>query len=587
MTSTSPSPPSHATYLTWQRAGRHVARRSLGRLGSFRRESERRSPTCLFEPPVRNDVRGGPATASSTGDCYERHPQLVDDSIEAISRALAGTGEPAGDVGADSTDQRPPSPFHYSPAVSADAVAPVISTVVLSWNRADLLERTVTSYLTTVTVPYELVIVDNGSTDGAAELVRDLSIRYPVIKTILLSTNEGGEAINRGLEWSRGRLLHISENDIDYLPGWDTAVLEAFAAFPSLGQLSLFGPVPTDDEIWEMTPSVLRHAAGRIVYETTVNVGTTSVLRRELWDQGLRVSTIETGSSGSVKLPDDAALSRSVRQLGYMSAFAERYLVRNMGHEGAEFERRPTYYAENYRHKPWVGEDGWRDRIRKHEKRARPQRTSFLFSDETFSAEKSSPSPSCPEPYLWSMIDGWTAEVETLEFLYGLVRLVKPLRALETGTWHGRAARAIGRALMVNGRGRLVTLEVDCESHAIAAEHVAQSGLSDVVEVLNVSSLEYVPPEPVDFLLLDSDLSIRGAEFEWFRPYLLDGALVLFHDTSPSHGVVLDAVRDLVARGLLTAIHLQTPRGLSVCHYAAGPARALRDSEDQRTEAIP
>lgn len=454
-----------------------------------------------------------------------------------------------------------------------DSSDPVISTTVLSWNRGDLLERTVRSYLDTITVPHELLIVDNASTDGTAELIQQLAVQHPAIRPILLPTNEGGEAINRGLEESRGAFLHISENDVEYLPAWDTKVLDVFACFPSLGQLSPFGPVPTDEEVWQTMPSVLRHAAGRIVYETDANVPTTSVLRRELWDRGLRVSTIPTGATAAVRLPDDAALSASVRQLGYMTAFADRYLVRNVGHEETEFDQRPDDYAENYRHKPWVNEDGWLDRIARHKARARPDRKSFLYGSETFSAEKSPPSKACPEPYLWSMRDGWTAEIETLEFLYGLVRLIKPVFAIETGTWHGRAAEAIGRALVANGRGRLVTLEVDPESHTMATERVAQSGLSDVVEVLNMPSLEYDPAAPVDLLLLDSELSLRGDEFTWFRPHLREEAIVVFHDTSAEHGVVLDAVRSITSSGLLRAIHLRTPRGVSVCQHGADTKR--------------
>jgi hypothetical protein len=67
---------------------------------------------------------------------------------------------------------------------------------------------------------------------------------------------------------------------------------------------------------------------------------------------------------------------------------------------------------------------------------------------------------------------------------------------------------------------------------------------------------------------LDSDLSICGAELEWFRPHLRDGAVVVFHDTSSGHGVVREAVRELVARRLLTAIQFQTPRGISLCRYS-------------------
>ncbi len=119
---------------------------------------------------------------------------------------------------------------------------------------------------------------------------------------ILLDHNLGGEALNLGLERSQGLLLHISENDIDYLPGWDRAIVEAFQAFPELGQLSVFGPVPTDDEAWDVKPCSMRHRAGHIVYVTDHNVGTSSVISRAVWENKVRLHNYPT-KDGSFLIP--------------------------------------------------------------------------------------------------------------------------------------------------------------------------------------------------------------------------------------------------------------------------------------------
>ena len=54
----------------------------------------------------------------------------------------------------------------------------VISTVILNWNRSDLLRVTIESYLKTVDVPYQLIIVDNGSTDDSREVIEELQRKY-------------------------------------------------------------------------------------------------------------------------------------------------------------------------------------------------------------------------------------------------------------------------------------------------------------------------------------------------------------------------------------------------------------------------
>jgi len=69
---------------------------------------------------------------------------------------------------------------------------------------------------------------------------------------------------------------------------------------------------------------------------------------------------------------------------------------------------------------------------------------------------------------LWSMFDSLSAETEVLDFLHVLVRLVKPERILETGTWIGLSACAIGTAIAANGFGRLTTLEINGEAYECA-----------------------------------------------------------------------------------------------------------------------
>jgi predicted O-methyltransferase YrrM len=353
-----------------------------------------------------------------------------------------------------------------------------------------------------------------------------------------------------------------------------------FDAFPTLGQLSLFGPVPTDEEAWELKPSVLRHSRGLILYEALGNVGTSSVLRREIWDRGVRVTNVQ--SQGSFLFPDDSALSRHIKELGYLVAWADHYLVRNVGHCSEEFAKHPDYYRENYTSKHWLGVEGWQRRTETQRVQPRPFRSTFLPVGSALSPEKSSPRSECPEPQLWSMLDGWTAEVETLEFLYSLARLLKPKFIVETGTWHGHAACAMGHALRANGRGRLATLEIDAASCAVATSNVEAAQLSKLVEVVNCDSLQYAPPQRIDLLLLDSDLAAREPEFWHFAPSLSPGAFVVFHDTSEIHAIVREGVSRIVRAGALRTLSFATPRGLMLCQSVA-----LDEASDNAVDRSP
>lgn len=450
-----------------------------------------------------------------------------------------------------------------------NSVQPVISTTVLSWNRADLLRLTLESYAATVSVPFELFIVDNASTDESRGVIEDFCSKADYARAIFLPENIGGEAINKGLELSRGRLLHISENDIEYLPGWSEKVVDLFESFPKLGQLSLFGLVTTDREIGGVQSGYLVHSKGRIVYETTKNITTTCVMRREIFfEHGVSIGNIDM-PTGSFLFPADARLSQDVRTAGFTVAWADHYLANNLGHSVEEFKKREKYYRENYEGKPWIKEP-LEKKILDWEKRPRPKRDSMIFPGEKTSPEKSERTEECPEPRLWSMFDGWTAEVETLEFLYSLVRLVKPVFILETGTWHGYSAEAMGLALRDNGRGSITSLSTDPESHEAASNRIRKRGLGDIVSVLNESSLQYDCKNAIDFILLDSDLSIRWKEFYHFLPGLKPGAMVISTTSAASikpFAAVREGVKKLIRAGYLEGFFLSTPRGLSVCRY--------------------
>ena len=68
--------------------------------------------------------------------------------------------------------------------------------------------------LNTADTPYELVVVDNGSTDGSVEYLRDLSYLNPQVRVIFNQQNRGfSGANNQGLEAARGTRLVLLNND--------------------------------------------------------------------------------------------------------------------------------------------------------------------------------------------------------------------------------------------------------------------------------------------------------------------------------------------------------------------------------------
>jgi predicted O-methyltransferase YrrM len=175
------------------------------------------------------------------------------------------------------------------------------------------------------------------------------------------------------------------------------------------------------------------------------------------------------------------------------------------------------------------------------------------------------PRQDCPHPGRWSATDDQSTEREVTELVAAMVSALQPDFVLETGSCIGNTSVAIGIALRGNGQGSLTSLEVDPARVAIARSRCRRLPVS----ILQMSSLEYRPKEPIDFAFFDSLAALRAQEFERFLPWMHERTVVGFHDTGPHHPV-RDFLRPLEERGLLVSpLYLPTPRGVMFSRVGA------------------
>ncbi|MGH7259924.1 MAG: glycosyltransferase family 2 protein [Nitrospiraceae bacterium] len=90
------------------------------------------------------------------------------------------------------------------------------SLVIAVWNQLDYTKRCLSSIVQWTDPPYEVVVVDNGSTDGTREFLR--TVKATVITN---DTNLGcAKAWNQGVRASQAAVVGILNNDIVVTPGW-------------------------------------------------------------------------------------------------------------------------------------------------------------------------------------------------------------------------------------------------------------------------------------------------------------------------------------------------------------------------------
>src|SRR5688572_25029067 len=104
-----------------------------------------------------------------------------------------------------------------------------ISVVVPCFNRAYCLGKAIESALAQHTTPREVIIVDDGSTDGSAAVAGNYGEQVRVIRT----TNRGPAAArNIGLQQAQGMWVAFLDSDDVWHPEKLTLQLEALDAYP-------------------------------------------------------------------------------------------------------------------------------------------------------------------------------------------------------------------------------------------------------------------------------------------------------------------------------------------------------------------
>lgn len=114
--------------------------------------------------------------------------------------------------------------------------SPSVSVIVPNWNGEEHLPTCLESLRRQTLADVEVIVVDNGSTDGSLRLLeRD----YDEVRVLALGENRGfAGACNAGIRDARGRYLVLLNNDTEADVGWLEEVVAAFERHPSAGMVA-------------------------------------------------------------------------------------------------------------------------------------------------------------------------------------------------------------------------------------------------------------------------------------------------------------------------------------------------------------
>ncbi|MFC5648063.1 glycosyltransferase family 2 protein [Paenibacillus solisilvae] len=181
------------------------------------------------------------------------------------------------------------------------------SIIIPSYNQVDYLKQCIDSIGDHTRLLYEIIVVDNASTDGTADYLKKISsqVRYRV-----LETNRGfAGAINIGMMMAKGTTLLLLNNDTIVTKRWLENMLDCLNSDPLIGMV---GPVTNYISGDQRIEVPYKNVADMPAFAQHFNIpdpakwqrtdrltGFCLLLRRELWertgfmDEGFKVGNYE------------------------------------------------------------------------------------------------------------------------------------------------------------------------------------------------------------------------------------------------------------------------------------------------------
>ena len=165
---------------------------------------------------------------------------------------------------------------------------PLVSVVMPVYNAEKFLAEAIESILTQTFSDFELIIVDDGSTDGSAGIIQAYDERDDRIHSVQLDMNEGvASARNRGTALSSGKYIAAMDCDDISLPERLQQQVEFLESHPAIDAVGVGTRMVHED----LTPRLIYRLSkdhALIVYEMLVGgagiVRASSMVRREIFD---------------------------------------------------------------------------------------------------------------------------------------------------------------------------------------------------------------------------------------------------------------------------------------------------------------
>lgn len=171
-----------------------------------------------------------------------------------------------------------------TPFLNAIETSPLVSVIVPTYNRRRMLQEAIDSVLSQTYTHYELLVVDDGSTDGTQQLMAAYGDQ---IKAIYQKNAGVSAARNRGIRSSSGELIALLDSDDYWMPEKLTAQVDLFMNIPQ-------AVICQTEEIWirdgvRVNPKLRHKKMSGMIFEASLPLCLISpsavMMRKSLFDE--------------------------------------------------------------------------------------------------------------------------------------------------------------------------------------------------------------------------------------------------------------------------------------------------------------
>ncbi len=228
---------------------------------------------------------------------------------------------------------------------------PLVSLVIVNWNGLHFLTECWAAVQAQTYTPIEVIVVDNGSTDGSLEW---LAAQTPAPHVIRNAANQGfARANNQGIQRAHGAYVALLNNDAFPEPGWLAALVATAEAAPLVGMVASLMVFADQTEVvqsagicvdrcgvsWDCAGGELAAAQGVMPRPVFGPSAGAALYRRDMLD------ALGGFDEGFFAYLEDVDLAWRARWLGWQARLAPAARVRHVhsgtGRQGSDFK---TYH---------------------------------------------------------------------------------------------------------------------------------------------------------------------------------------------------------------------------------------------------